>query len=86
VYAGLAAAAVATMPRWSRAPLGLPDLPVLDRTLAVGAGHVVTRMIRWALDPVDLRSLPEVRGRDDAVVRTGRGAADERPGAASVAG
>lgn len=53
VYAGLAGCAVGMLPRWARAPLGLPDVPLLDRTVALAAGRAVTRTIRWALDPAD---------------------------------
>ena len=48
-YAMLRTAAIALMPDWSRAPLGLPMRPLLDRTVARGMGHVSTATIRWAL-------------------------------------
>jgi uncharacterized protein (DUF2236 family) len=48
VYAGLAAAALASLPDWARA--GLPDVRVPAR-LARPAGLLVTRLIRWALPP-----------------------------------
>ena len=51
-YSALVAAAIAMMPDWSRAPLGLPSRPVLERTLIRGGGRVVTSGIRWALDAV----------------------------------
>lgn len=48
VYAGLAAAALASLPDWART--GLPDVRVPAR-LARPAGALVTRLIRWALPP-----------------------------------
>ncbi|OLT55324.1 oxygenase MpaB family protein [Cellulosimicrobium sp. CUA-896] len=48
VYAGLAAAALASLPDWARA--GMPDVRV-PRSLAAPAGALVTRLIRWALPP-----------------------------------
>jgi len=48
-YAMLRTAAVGLMPPWSRGPLGLRSSPLLDRTLARGAGHVSTRVVRWSL-------------------------------------
>ena len=48
-YAGLAAAAVATLPRWSRVPLRLPWLPVSERLVGLPAGSAATRLIRWAM-------------------------------------
>lgn len=48
-YAVLAAASIAGLPRAARRPLGLPDVPWLDATLARGGGHAVTRAVRWAL-------------------------------------
>ncbi|MFF1528263.1 oxygenase MpaB family protein [Cellulomonas sp. NPDC058312] len=48
-YGVLAAAAVAGLPRASRGPLGLPDVPWLDATVSRAAGHGMTRLIRWAL-------------------------------------
>lgn len=48
-YGVLAAAAIAGLPRAARAPLGLPDVPWLDATLAPAGGHAITRLIRWAL-------------------------------------
>lgn len=50
-YALLAAAAVGLLPRWTRRPLRLPDLPALDRTVVALAGHGVTAGIRWAMSP-----------------------------------
>lgn len=46
-YALLAAAAVALLPRWARAPLGLPHLPVVEATVVRAAGRAVTAGIRW---------------------------------------
>ncbi len=48
-YALLAAAAVELLPRWARAPLRLPHLPVVEQTLVRGGGQVVTRGIRWVM-------------------------------------
>lgn len=67
-YAAIAAAGVASMPRWSRPMLGLPDLPLLDATVGRGCGQVITRAIRWSLDAAD-------PGRPDGVApRPGRDA------------
>lgn len=52
-YAGLAGAAVALMPAWSRAELGLPLRPTVDATLGRGGGRLMTSAIRWALDAVE---------------------------------
>lgn len=46
-YALLARSAVATLPPWARAPLDLPDRPLLDRTLWRASGHLATRGLRW---------------------------------------
>ncbi len=48
-YAGLAAAAVALMPAWTRTELDLGWSPA-THTLGRLGGHVATRGIRWALD------------------------------------
>jgi uncharacterized protein (DUF2236 family) len=48
-YLALAAAAVASLPMWTRWPLRLPFLPVSERLLAVPAGTAVTDLIRWTL-------------------------------------
>jgi uncharacterized protein (DUF2236 family) len=48
-YALLAAAAVELLPRWARAPLRLPYVPVLEPILVRGGGQVVTRGIRWVM-------------------------------------
>jgi uncharacterized protein (DUF2236 family) len=50
-YAVLAANSVSTLPRWARATLGLPHLPVVERTCVQPAGHALTRTIRWAMTP-----------------------------------
>jgi uncharacterized protein (DUF2236 family) len=49
VYAGLAAAAVALLPRWARRELRIPSLPLTDATLARPAGHLVVTAIRWGI-------------------------------------
>jgi uncharacterized protein (DUF2236 family) len=48
-YALLAAAAVELLPRWARAPLRLPYLPIVESTLIRGGGRVVTQGIRWVM-------------------------------------
>jgi uncharacterized protein (DUF2236 family) len=48
-YALLAAAAVELLPRWARAPLRLPYLPLVEPTLVRGGGWVVTQGIRWVM-------------------------------------
>jgi uncharacterized protein (DUF2236 family) len=48
-YALLAGAAVELLPRWARAPLRLPRLPVVEPTLVRAGGHVVTSGIRWVM-------------------------------------
>lgn len=46
-YRGLVRAAVATLPRWARAPLGLPDRPMLDASIHRATGAAMTAAIRW---------------------------------------
>ncbi|HEY5662680.1 MAG TPA: oxygenase MpaB family protein [Ilumatobacter sp.] len=48
-YGVLAAAAVAMLPRWARAPLRLPWLPVTEFVAVRPAGQAVTAGLRWAL-------------------------------------
>jgi uncharacterized protein (DUF2236 family) len=50
-YALLAAAAVASLPRWARWPLRLPYLPVAESTVIRVAGTGLVRGIRWAMTP-----------------------------------
>ncbi|GAA1314860.1 oxygenase MpaB family protein [Saccharothrix xinjiangensis] len=50
-YAAIAAAAVASLPAWTRLPLRLPFLPMTERTAVRLAGHGVTGAIRWLLPP-----------------------------------
>ena len=59
-YGLIAATGVAMMPSWGRAPLGLPHLPLLERTVGRAAGQGMTRAIRWALDSVPPARVPEV--------------------------
>jgi uncharacterized protein (DUF2236 family) len=49
VYAGLAAAAVALLPRWARRELRIPALPLADTAIARPAGHLVVSAIRWGI-------------------------------------
>jgi uncharacterized protein (DUF2236 family) len=50
-YLLLASAAIAQMPRWTRRELGLPSLPIAERTVVRGVGELATRTIRWAMAP-----------------------------------
>ncbi len=51
-YGVIAAAAVGSMPWWTRWPLRLPYLPVTEATVGRAAGTLATSTIRWALtDP-----------------------------------
>jgi uncharacterized protein (DUF2236 family) len=48
-YGLLSAAAGSMMPRWSRAPLRLPYLPLTEATAVRTSGIAVTSAIRWAM-------------------------------------
>lgn len=50
-YGVLVAAAVGLLPRWTRRPLGLPWLPVSERTVVRALGTAATGTLRWALTP-----------------------------------
>jgi uncharacterized protein (DUF2236 family) len=50
-YLLLASAAIAQMPQWTRRELGLPSLPLAERTVVRGVGELATRTIRWAMAP-----------------------------------
>ncbi|WP_045875508.1 oxygenase MpaB family protein [Pseudofrankia sp. DC12] len=52
-YSALAAAAVGLMPVWTRWPLRLPYLPVLEGTVGRLAGWGAVAGIRWATSPAD---------------------------------
>ncbi|NTW40967.1 MAG: DUF2236 domain-containing protein [Cellulomonadaceae bacterium] len=52
-YGAIAAAGVALMPSWSREPLGLPHLPLLEQSVVRGGGLALTAAIRWALDSAE---------------------------------
>jgi uncharacterized protein (DUF2236 family) len=48
-YTVLSAAAVELMPRWARAPLRLPYLPMVEPTVVRAAGQLLTSGIRFVL-------------------------------------
>ncbi len=50
-YTMLSAAAVGLMPRWSRAPLRLPYLPITEATAVHATGLAATSAIRWMIRP-----------------------------------
>ncbi len=50
-YGVLAAAAVASMPAWTRPQLRLPLLPLAERTVVRAMGTAATATIRWAMTP-----------------------------------
>nr|WP_222131827.1 oxygenase MpaB family protein [Pseudonocardia sp. C8] len=47
-YGVLAAASVGLLPRWARAPLRLPWLPVAEATVVRAGGLAITAGLRWA--------------------------------------
>ena len=49
VYAGLAAGAVALLPRWARHELKIHSVPLAGAALARPAGHLVVNAIRWGI-------------------------------------
>lgn len=50
-YGLLVAATLSTLPRWSRAHLGLPYLPITERLALQPLGDAITRVVRWAMPP-----------------------------------
>lgn len=50
-YALLSAAAVGLLPRWSRAPLRVPYLPVAEATAVRATGVAITATLRWVMRP-----------------------------------
>lgn len=50
-YWMLAAGAIATLPRWARAELGLPTSPWFDRLVGLPCGRFATAVVRWSLTP-----------------------------------
>ncbi|MCK9904071.1 DUF2236 domain-containing protein [Frankia sp. Cpl3] len=62
-YSALAAAAVGLMPAWTRWPLRLPYLPVVEGTWWRLAGQGAVSSIRWATEPRDQRQPPRPAGR-----------------------
>ncbi|MBT2439530.1 DUF2236 domain-containing protein [Streptomyces sp. ISL-36] len=62
-YALLAAGALALLPPWAHAQLGLPNPPRPARTAARAGGRLVTGAIRWAMvpPPPDGVTLPRAR-------------------------
>ncbi|WP_437041983.1 oxygenase MpaB family protein [Streptomyces sp. enrichment culture] len=72
-YGVLAAAAVATLPPWARALLGLPRLPLAEDLAVRPAGQALIRTIRWAMPP------PPAAGRDRTGERPAAGASGTGP-------
>lgn len=52
VYAVLVSAAISLLPRWARAELGLPPLPLADRLVVTPAARLLCSSIRWAVAPL----------------------------------
>ena len=48
-YSAIAAAAISTLPRWTRLPLRLPYVPAADVLVGRPLGEAVTRLFRWVL-------------------------------------
>lgn len=56
-YGVLTAAAVGLLPWWTRLPLRLPFLPLVEGTVVRAAGDGLTRTIRWALTSPSLSEI-----------------------------
>ncbi len=50
-YGAICAAAVSTLPAWTRWPLRLPWLPISEATVGRALGEATTRTMRWAVAP-----------------------------------
>ena len=59
-YGLLSAAAIALMPRWTRWPLRLPYLPIVEATAVRTSGIAITSGIRWAMGSAPQAPKPEV--------------------------
>jgi uncharacterized protein (DUF2236 family) len=64
-YGVLAAATIATLPRWSRPLLQLPYLPLTERAVLRPLGQAVTSAFRWITQPTS----PFQRAADDIDTR-----------------
>jgi uncharacterized protein (DUF2236 family) len=51
VYGLIAAAGVSLLPRWARAKLKIPTLPLVDVTVVTPAARVLCAGLRWAVPP-----------------------------------
>ena len=51
IYLAIVAAALPVVPKWARAELGIPTLPLLDEMVVVPPGRVACGALRWALRP-----------------------------------
>ncbi len=51
IYLAIVAAALPVVPRWARAELGIPALPLLDEMVVVPPARVACGALRWALRP-----------------------------------
>lgn len=51
VYGAIASASVALLPKWSRMPLRLPYLPFTERMLVKPGGLIITKTLRWIVEP-----------------------------------
>ncbi len=50
-YTALVAAAISTLPQWSRSLLGVPYLPLTEKLALRPIGDGITRIFRWATRP-----------------------------------
>jgi len=50
-YTALVAAAISTLPQWSRSLLGVPYLPITEKFALRPIGDGITRILRWATLP-----------------------------------
>lgn len=58
VYTLIVSAAIGLLPRWARAELGLPPLPLADALVVVPAARVLCASIRWAVSPLRAGNRP----------------------------
>ncbi len=55
-YGVLWASAIGLMPEWTRAELGIPNRPTIDRTVGKAAGKAGTVALRWVSKPIAQRA------------------------------